>query len=255
MIVTENPAAAAELIRRANDYQKSVAPRAEGLHVSDLIYCRRKAWYRAQARAAGQTGEEYDTDTLVMFLLGHGYHALLEQGVDERRVVLHLKHHTTGEPILVHGTIDGEVKPDGSPHEFKTTRYSSNKTIEDMQHYVEQVAAYALGLGMSHAQLSVIFINGSYNRGGTGMKPTIRTYDLNFSNEELVAWAGELRRRAWVLLQPVPPPLSDHRTWECQYCPFSQKAGGPCPAGPGNARHWFEQDTLPAFLEDVLEGQ
>ncbi len=246
MIVQENPAAAAELIRRANDYQKIVAPRAEGLHVSDLIYCRRKAWYRARARAADANYEEYDTDTLVMFLLGHGYHALLEQGVDERRVVLDFA------GVQVHGTIDGEVRPDGSPHEFKTTRMSlGKKAITDVQHYIEQVASYCLGLGANHGQLSVVYINGNYKPP----KPTIRTYDLEFTTNELQAWSWELERRALYLLSDVPPPLPCHRTWECGYCPFNQKVGGPCPGGPGEQHHWFLNDqVLPDFLEEVLDA-
>jgi hypothetical protein len=254
VIVTENPAAAAELIRRANAYNTALHPREEGLHVSDLIYCRRKSWYRRQARAKTGVGEEYDTDTLVMFLLGHGYHALLEQGEEERKVVLELRY-SEHVWIAVHGTIDGEVREDGSPHEFKTTRYSSNKSIEEMIHYVEQVASYALGRGTNHAQLSVIFINGSYNKGGTGMKPTIKTFDLDFTDQELREWRLEQTRRAVQLLSPDPPELPCHRTWECGYCPFNQKVGGPCPAGPGLQRHWFAQDTLPSFVEDVLEEQ
>lgn len=252
MIVNENPAAFAELIRRADSYQKALSPRAEGLHVSDLIYCRRKSWFRRYARrAAIKTGvpvpEEYDTDTLVMFLLGHGYHALLEQGIEERRVVLDFS------GVKVHGTIDGEVRPDGSPHEFKTTRASSARAIQEVQHYIEQVAAYCLGLGTDHAQLSVIYINGAYNKDGSGMKPTGRTYDLEFTQEELRDWKLELARRAAQLLGDGPPPLPCHRTWECRYCPFNSKVGGPCTGGPGDQRHWFQIDTLPSFVESVLE--
>lgn len=251
MIVHDNPAAARELISRANAYNIATHPREEGLHVSDLIYCRRKAWYRKQRRAANPEFEEYDTDTLVMFLLGHGYHALLEQGIEERKVVLMFAAHD--RDVAVHGTIDGEVRPDGSPHEFKTTRYSSNKPIEEMIHYVEQVASYALGLGVDHGQLSIIFINGAYNRGGSGMKPTIKTLDLTFSEPEMDNWYLELGRRVAALLQPTPPPLPCHRTWECQYCPFSSKNGGPCPGGPGEQRHWFMQEqVIPDFLDDVL---
>jgi CRISPR/Cas system-associated exonuclease Cas4 (RecB family) len=255
MLVQDNPAAARELISRANAYNIAAHPRAEGLHVSDLIYCRRKSWYRRQARAQGFEGEEYDTDTLVMFLLGHGYHALLEQGIEERKVILHFGPFAANNNrgLEVHGTIDGEVRPDGSPHEFKTTRYSSNKSIEEMIHYVEQVATYALGLDMTHAQLSIIFINGSYNKGGTGMKPTIKTLDLDFTEAEMAAWYLELDRRIDALLQPTPPPLPCHRTWECQYCPFSWKKGGPCEGGPGEQRHWFMQDqVVPDFVDDVL---
>lgn len=260
MIVTENPAAAAELIRRANAHHQALSPREPGLHVSDLIYCRRKAWYRQQARAraeaSGTTFEEYDTDTLVMFMLGHGYHALLEQGEAERKVVLYVypRGDRPDDVIPVHGTIDGRVREDGSPEEFKTTRYSSNKPIEEMIHYVEQVAAYCLGLRTDHGRLSIIFINGAYNKNGSGMKPTIRTLDLEFSEAELDAWGYELGRRAGQLLAPTPPPLPCHRAWECSYCPFNQKVGGPCSAGPGEQRHWFMTDELPSFVEEVLDS-
>lgn len=252
MIVTENPAAFSELIRRANAYNQSLHPRVEGLHVSDLIYCRRKAFYRKMARLASlKTGvpmpDEYDTDTLVMFMLGHGYHALLEQGIDERKVVIPTPY------ALVHGTIDGEVRPDGSPHEFKTTRASSNKPIQEVQHYIEQVASYCLGLGTDHAQLTVIYINGGYNKNGSGMKPTGKTFDLEFTTQELLNWQRELEHRAYDLVSGRIPSLPCHRTWECGYCPFNQKVGGPCPGGPGEQRHWFQLDTLPSFVEDVLE--
>lgn len=255
MIVSENPAAAAELIRRANDHQKALYPREEGLHVSDLIYCRRKAWYRRQARAQGAELEEYDTDTLAMFLLGHGYHALLEQGVDERKVVLTLFGSPGQGGLQVHGTVD-HTEDNGFelyPHEFKTTRASSSKAIEMVQHYIEQVAAYALGMNTERGQLSVIYINGSYNKGGSGMKPTIKTFDLEFTRDELREWREELTRRAFALVDTAPPALPCHRTWECGYCPFNQKVGGPCPAGKGDERHWFmKDDPIPGFLDDVL---
>lgn len=269
MRIFENPGAAAELIRRATEYRQVVSPRAEGLHVSDLIYCRRKAWYRARLRASGQTFEEHDTDTLVMFLLGHGYHALLEQGDEERKVVLNLPVEV-GLVLPVHGTVDHveRVTCDDEicswsmhatcerliPHEFKTTRASAAKPIDSVQHYIEQVAAYCLGLDATRGVLSVIYINGSYNKDGSGMKPTIKTYDLGFDVGELRAWQLELAARAWSLIQNTPPPLPCHRTWECSYCPFNAKVGGPCPGGPGIERHWFLSDALPSFVSDVLES-
>jgi CRISPR/Cas system-associated exonuclease Cas4 (RecB family) len=254
VVIEQNPAAAHELIRRASAYQQAAQPRAEGLHVSDLIYCRAKSWYRLHAEQAGLEEEEHDTDTLVMFLLGHGYHALLEQGVGERSVVLQLPDPGRAS-IPVHGTVDA-VEWDGSqpyPHEFKTTRASAAKPIDATQHYLEQVAAYCLALGTTRGRLSVIYINGAYSRYRAGMRPTIRTYDLTFDDGELAAWKRELARRARLLLADTPPPLPEHRSWECARCPFAASNGGPCPSGPGNERRWFISN-LPNFgdlLEDV----
>lgn len=246
MILSENPAAAAELVRRANDYRTAKYPRAEGVHVSDLVYCRRKAWYRKNLGIQ----EEFSVETLLIFLLGHGFHDLLEQEKPERKLAW-----TTPEGITIHGTADAIVfEEDVSgiyPHEFKTTRASVNKPVIDTQHYFEQAASYAVMDGTDRARLSVVYINGAYKPP----TPAIRTWDARFSPDQLARWSKEMRVRAVDLNRPEPPILYDsHRSWECKFCPFESKKGGPCPGGPGDETHFFQLDGLPEFIEEVSES-
>src|SRR3954467_8123632 len=118
MILRENPAAAAAMIAAAKATQALAHPRAEGIHVSDLIYCLRKAWYKRNGYTEPESVEQ---DT--MFLMGQGHHGLLQcEGEYEKAIPLALAGET------VHGTVD-LCLPDGTPVEIKTTRYSANKDV------------------------------------------------------------------------------------------------------------------------------
>lgn len=224
MRVALNPAAGAELLRRANDAKEE---RDAGVHVSDLVRCRRQYWYEHN----GYPKPPHDNETLLLFLMGAGHHAFLQNGVPEETL-----HWCSPSGIMVHGNVDyAEPDVDG-PTELKTTRSSAKKRIWEMQHYVEQVACYAVMKGKAEARVHVFHLLGDY----TGPKKAQHApWDIWFTRAELAMWEREMDRRAQVLLSPEIPSLDEHRSWECDYCPYLAKRGGPCEGSKGNKVVWF----------------
>ncbi len=236
-----NPSYASRLIRNATAQRNKLYPRIGGLHVSDLVYCRRKAWYRLH----GYPEPALSDDTLTLFLHGHSVHAFLEQGRPEVKLKLRLADQD------VHGTVDFvefgpcRYKPsfgligtycdhmpacNYEPVEFKSTRTSANKPVEEMQQYLDQLAAYAIGLQSLSGRLIILHIMGDYKAKRTGI---LNAWDMSYTLNELDTFGQELDARARSISTNMPPELPCHRTWECKECPFNQKNGGPCASGPG----------------------
>jgi CRISPR/Cas system-associated exonuclease Cas4 (RecB family) len=237
MQISENPRAAEAMIRQAHATHEARSPRAEGLHVSDLIYCLRKAWYRR----AGVPAPDLHPDELQVLLLGHSQHVLLQcEGERERPITLALGGET------VHGTVDlllhGKL-----PVEIKTTRTSSKKAPQlTAPHYLEQLAAYCLGLRNRSGRLAVWHLHGDY---GQHRLPQLKVWDVTFTARELERWEAELSRRVTLVTTDTPPAPGDHYDWECRYCPFHEARGGPCPGGPGREAPFFVDDNLPTWAQ------
>lgn len=242
MRVYKNPAAADELVRKSQDYLKEKYPRAEGVHVSDLIRCRVAGWYERN----GYAKSEHSTETLTMFLMGQGHHAVLENGQPE----YHLEVDMDG--IRITGTVDKmewDVDPKrGTPAELKTTKYSAKKMVWEMQHYVEQLASYCVMHGATFGRIHVFHMMGDYAKQ---RQPVLHTWEIEFSEDELSKWESVMKQRARLLMSDTIPPLSEHRDWECEYCPFNVKRGGPCEATGGSKMVYFVSETE---LEDAVSA-
>jgi hypothetical protein len=235
MLLKENPEAAREMLLAAKAAQEAAHPRAEGLHVSDLIYCLRKAWYRRN----GYPEPERSVEDEAILLMGQGHHGLLQcQGEYERPVVINFVAES------VHGTVD-LVLPDGMPVEIKTTRYSSNKSLMDLPHYVEQLASYAVALELRDGRLAIWHLNGDYR---DNRQPVLRVWDLSLNPVECLMWLDELERRADAVMADWEPGIEDHYPWECKSCPFLLTNGGPCPGGGGRMGGFFVNEGLPAWV-------
>lgn len=235
--------AAEHLVREADAFLTSLHPRADGVHVSDIIKCRRQGWYRLN----GYTPAPHSTQTLLLFLMGQGHHSLLEAGTNEVSLEI------TFDGIRVTGNVDHmEEDDDGEyPAEFKTTRASAGKMKVPSENYVEQAASYAAMKGTNHARIYVIFLLGDYK----GAKlPKIKAWDLVFTEQEMDAWKTEMARRAALIAGDTLPDLSEHATWECKYCPLSQTFGGPCEGGAGNDYQWFPAQMELGELGKLLRG-
>src|SRR6266542_4916392 len=140
MRATKNPAAANELLLRAQEYLDTKEPREQGpniIHVSDIVQCRRKSWMERRLESYPVTPPS--PKNLATLLLGTAHHLVLKAGRPE--VPVRFKF-SNGTDLVGH--IDAVNCPYDSPVEFKTTRSSSNKKIGDMQHYLEQIATYVL---------------------------------------------------------------------------------------------------------------
>lgn len=233
--------AAEELIRASQEYADALHPREEGVHVSDIVACRRKGWYRLN----GEPLAPHSTQTLLLFLMGQGHHAMLELGEPEVHLTIDF------DGIRVTGTVDRQEQDGAAPFpgEVKTTRASAGKMRTPTDHYVEQAASYAVMQGTNKARIHVVFLLGDYK----GAKlPQIKSWDLEFTPQEIAAWKREMARRAALIAGPEIPSLDEHHEWECRYCPYNAALGGSCPATGGNAHQWFPpvQD-----LDELLKGE
>jgi CRISPR/Cas system-associated exonuclease Cas4 (RecB family) len=240
MLVLENPAAADELIREAHDFLESLHPRSKGIHVSDLIRCRRQAWYERR----GYIAVPHSTQTLLLFLMGQGHHSLLEAGAEEVALAVNL------DGIEVVGHVD-HMEEEGFPGEIKTTRASAKKMKIPSDHYVQQAASYAVMKGVTRARIYAVFLLGDYTRAKL---PSIKAWDLEFTELELRNWRREMGRRAHVLMGDEVPSLGEHVEWECNYCPFHVKRGGPCEGGEGTSYQWFPNQSAQLLVKEEEIG-
>ena len=239
----ENPVKAEILVRNAQARREKASDREPGIHQSDLTSCLRKSWLRMQSGASPDIADTASLGQLLTFLVGHGYHALLEEGQTEVKTILYLP---TGQ---VHCTID-YIPPDSTyPHEVKSTRYSSEKPLEDMGQYLDQLAVYCIARRVNQGGLIVLHLNGDYKGSRS---PVLRVWDIAFTDDELLRYQDELGYRLQILQSPDVPAIGNHYTWECDYCPFGPKVGdNRCPGGKGRSTSFFVPDTL-QDLEDML---
>lgn len=228
--------------------------RAPGLHVSELVYCLRAAWYKRQGIKPPEDANAQAIENSI-FLLGQGHHAVLqpEEGAEMHCILVD----RTNE-LSIFGTID-VFKPDNPlwsrVTEIKTTRYSSNKPLaEGMPQYLEQLASYCLMEKTTLGRVVVWHIMGDY-RGNRN--PILRVWDVDFDPEELERWALEMWARRDILLGSELPGVDgeNHRKDECGYCPFHEKRGGPCEGGDGRPEMFFVNYELPSFMGGTGEAE
>lgn len=223
MKINEDPAQAANTIERIKDMMNG--ERAEGTHVSDLIFCLRKS----KARKQGLFPDQSPSDTLI-FAVGHAIQAYLVGGGAETKV------YRDG----VHGSVDW-VDEDGIPWEIKATYASSARDIKDSKHYFDQLGSYCYMLGKTCGYLAILYINGAYSylRKKKPGEPQVqnerailKVYKVEWEQEELQAkwniltWNKlEFERAAMWQELPARPAFD----WECNYCTLYQT--GECPGG------------------------
>lgn len=250
MQVSENPSASHDLLQRVREKDNNRLP---GLHVSDLLYCARKAWFRLQHPDLSKSGET-DADTLI-FLLGRGHHELLEQGEKETRVDLQLNAMSDeGDlvEIIAHGTIDGLEEDGDLPIEFKTTRRSSSKSVLDNHNYIEQLASYCLARDTQRGRLYVLYISGDYKFKTGGGGPEIKAFDFFFEEEELDNWRDELTRRATIILDADNiPDIRLHYGYECERCAIKELISCPGDKNGGYDGGFFHTLTPPWSLGEL----
>lgn len=209
--------------------------------IKELTLCLRAAWYkrRDQEHAAQILGiepadfeREFDVNALTRMHIGTAWGDLLNPET-ERRIEIETPHG------IISGRVDLDLKEDEYktiPVELKATYYSQKKPLYEMGQYVEQLAGYALATPEcgGHSMLGVLHL---------GAPPLFRVFDIHFAPDELQAWESELTRRVEVVIAPdVIPSVADHYDWECRYCQYYEKNGGPCPGGKGKQRGFFVEE-------------
>jgi len=235
VLIREAPALAEAVLAQARDRRKP--ERLPGVHVSELVGCLRKAWY-ARRRDAPP-----DPDLDAIFLLGESHHLLLQpQKGSELGVTIIVP------GGMIHGTID--IFLPGSPlfkrvTEVKSTRFGDDKEpAYSMPWYIDQLASYCLAVGQPEGQLLIWHI------GDT--PPILRAWEIDFTERELEAWRGELKRRYDLLECESIPPLEEHYTRECRTCPWKKRRGGvgTCPGGEGRPSPFFMAQNPPGWMNE-----
>jgi len=192
----------------------------EGTHVSDLVFCLRKAWMLKQLDKTPEgrfayTGQTPD-ETVLVWMVGHSHEAIFGQGL------------ARGQPIEADGIVGTPDFWDEALIEMKSTRMSAKKTPEDMGHYVAQVASYCAMQGLLEGRLYVLHLMGDYSRDGP-ISAKLRIWKLQFKPKDLKAWWEELLLRRNVVLGKIMPAPAPCWEWECGYCAVRSLID--CPGG------------------------
>lgn len=234
MVISPSPTKALETIDRIRHQMEGV--REEGVHISDLVYCLRKAYARSQ----GMVSTELDPSTVLLFATGRA-----------------IQDYITGKPAEeserhllvdgVYGTAD-YVDEEGVPWEIKATYASAARDILDSPHYIDQLVAYCHMLGVTEGCLAVFYINGYYDfmrkkpREGAvdGERSVLKVYHLTFTPEEVEEHWQRLMARRSVLEDSknfYDIPVQHHYDWECKFCPLYQND---CEGGKAAyINHWI----------------
>ena len=169
-----------------------VSERDGKIHVTDLIYCLRKAYYRKK----GTKGLAEDKRILAQ-ASGRGIHTILETSYWNEVPV---------ERDGIVGTID-MIKD--TVVEIKTTRNSV--AIRDS--WVRQIMSYLAMRGETEARLIVFDV----------ARLNLEVYRLKFTKEELEEhwkWMLERKKKLEEALKNNNPPDGPEYDWECQYCEY-----------------------------------
>ncbi len=179
--------------------QEKCAPVRKEIHVSDLSYCLRKAyWRRFQNR-------KLTIQQLIFFLDGHQRH----QGLQE--LVKNVEHEVEIRRLGVVGHLD---LLDKMPIEIKTTRGRPNG--QKPAHYLRQGAYYCLLTGSDVFQLITQYINDN----------VISFEKIKFSKEELDTYLKEMLTDRDLLQRACDKKdvaiLPFLNNWQCRHCEFYQ---------------------------------
>lgn len=240
MKVTEVPEEAHALITHARNIQERRNEREVGLHVSDIIYCARRGWYRMH----GYQEKDRDDEASLMLLSGHMLQALLVPNTPEGKITW-----TSRRGYVLHGSVDVPMEmASGEPYpgEIKSTRISSAGRITTKKpEWFEQIGCYAVIYGFGAAIIHALHLLGDY----TGFKgPKLRSYRVEFRADEMEDFEYEMDRRTDLVMGDDIPSLHEHHHGTCELCPYHESiTGQPCPGGEGDWRLYFTDDSLPRF--------
>lgn len=173
----------------------------DGVHVSDLVYCVREAYYRKTEP------RPYTERELGYFVDGSRRHAVIEELAD-------VEHEVKVEKWGITGTVD--ILLDG-PIEVKTTR--ARNSIPD--HYFRQLGYYAVLLGVDHGYLVIQRLNG---------QDPWEFYEVHYSQSELWLMENEMRNDANLLYTALRkrapellPRVGSDMSWKCDNCKYRDR--------------------------------
>ncbi len=223
--------------------------RRPGVHVSELVFCLRKAWHERR-RPELLTSDS----TVLTWARGLSHEALFATSDATQVVYGHC--FTCGHKVRDHsGDVESEACPvcgsemlfgtidwidDGIAVEAKSTMKSSKATLHDMLWYADQALSYAWLAEMPEARVVVFHVMGDWKPGTP--EPVLATYKVSFeSEEERARWGETLKRRYAVVLQDREPALGPEAPvydWMCSYCKIVT-----CEKNPANLEHLGRRRT------------
>ena len=168
----------------------------EGIHLSDLLLCLRKTYYRRQGLLSPTDKE------CLLYVTGLSIHEFLAPESEFSLVV------------------DGiTCSPDAYGWEIKSGRMSSKNFYPSSHpHWEQQILGYCKALGITEYYLTVFFLVGDYSPPF----PQIQVWKVVATQEEIDRNWSEMLRRRDVLVEAletgIPPPTDTTLSWECQYC-------------------------------------
>jgi hypothetical protein len=246
------------LIERDEDYrrkllddQKSrmgIGIRRVGLHVSDLVFCARKAW----AERVTEFAADVDDGTVLTFLRGLSHEGLLEESLNQVRSGYCFPCNTNyaidarlaetqrcpacNDTLLV-GTIDWvTLDPDNSdyiPVEMKSTLKSSRKRLaQDMPWYIDQLMSYLYMHGRDEGRICILHVMGNYARGnqderGGGPRAELIVYKVRWRSSYARQRWGEILYRRKLKVEGLNKPALDEDSpvhdYICEYCVIGER--------------------------------
>lgn len=174
-----------------------------GIHVSDLVYCLRKAWYRRQE----DFKEDLDNNSILFFVRGRSLHDLLEKLYAQREV--RVKYNG------VKGTIDA-ITHDNQIVEIKTTKKLWKDQPND--HHLKQIAYYMAMYGTNRGVLLYYEIQDN----------NLRYFEIYMDDEELMDECIEIDTKKAILDKALEHGDVDicgespRYDWECKFCDIDE---------------------------------
>jgi len=174
-----------------------------GLHVSDLVYCLRKAWYRRQQNYR----DDIDDNSILYFVRGRSLHDLLEKLYAQREVRVIYNG--------IKGTIDA-ITHDNKAVEIKTTKKLWKNTPND--HHLKQLQYY---LAMYNTDIGILLYYEVHDNNLRYFEVTQNPLEKELILKELDAKALELRTALDTsdVEKIVHAPEYD---WECGFCNIAE---------------------------------
>lgn len=231
-----------------------------GVHLSDLLYCLRKAW--AKRRIPEQDQEAIDDELMLTWAGGLIFEDLIATGERQKSAAYCFKcqnvsrvvHGVGGspEPVRCHHCEEpwllftpDYIDSSGLLHEVKQTRKSQSRGPESAAWWIDQLRSYLVfsrKAGWTQEQQAKLVVNwlmGSYGSRKKGKRPipprsSIEKFSVVFEEGFEQPWIDELYRRFKIVLSPSIPELSgmsrtDTRSpawdWECSSCPVGRQIG------------------------------
>ena len=175
--------------------------RRSEIHVSDLVYCLKKAYFRKKG-----IKENHDPKELAVKSIGKGHHHIYET----------LKGAFRELEVRRYGVVGHIDLFEDCPIEIKTTRRKLKEIGKIPEHYLRQVAYYCILTQKTRAFLVYVYV----------VKPEIKIYELDYSpclegySKEFHFRLNLLRR---ALKEDRPGILAESNfKWECRYCSFKE---------------------------------